>query len=150
MRRATNLDGGAETASVYDAEGRRMMQTASGETHHFVYDAAGRVVSEYGPSGWERDRVYRGGGLLATEEAVGTCRKTVAQFVEAFFRGALDRPPTAAERQEWAARLTNAQAQNQAAPLAEAQSLGQAVFSSVEYAGRGRTDGEFVHDLYWA
>ena len=70
---------------------------AAGETHHFVYDAAGRVVDEYGPAGWEHDRVYRGGvGLLATEEATATCRKTARQFVEAFFRGALDRAPTEA------------------------------------------------------
>ncbi|HEV2863860.1 MAG TPA: RHS repeat-associated core domain-containing protein [Pyrinomonadaceae bacterium] len=149
MTRTTNLDGGAETTSVYDGLGQRVINTASGESHHFVYNTAGQVIAEYGPNGWERDRVYRGGRLLATEEAVGTCRKTVGQFVEAFYRGALDRPPTAAEAADRTTRLRTAQSQGQSALLAEARALGRALFESAEYAARARTDQEFVADLYW-
>jgi RHS repeat-associated protein len=150
MKRTTNLDGGAETKSVYDGLGQRVRQTAGGETHHFVYDIAGQIVAEYGPLGWERDRVYRGGQLLATDEAVGTCRKTVEQFVEAFFRGSLDRSPTPAESQAWAGRLRDARSRGPAALLAEAKALGRTPFESADYAARGRADGEFVNDLYWA
>jgi RHS repeat-associated protein len=149
MKRTTNVDGGAESTAVYDGAGQRVVSTANGETHHFVYDAQGRVIAEYGPAGWERDRIYRGGQLLATDEAVGTCRKTVEQFVESFFRGAFDRPPTDAERNTWVTQLRAAQGQGQAALLAQARSLGSTLFNSAEYAGRQRSDEEFVHDLYW-
>ena len=45
------------------------------------------MIAEYGPSGQEaqgglvRARIYRGGGLIATDEAVGKCRRTAEQFV---------------------------------------------------------------------
>lgn len=149
MRRTTNVDGGAESTAVYDGLGQMVASTAGGETHYFIYDAAGQIIAEYGPAGWERDRVYRGAELLATDEAVGTCRKTIGQFVESFHRGAFDRAPTDAERGTWVTRLRNAQGQDQAAVLAEARSLGSTLFNSAEYAGRQRSDEEFVTDLYW-
>lgn len=150
LRRTTNIDGGAETTSVYDGQGQRVVNTVGTESRHFVYAVTGQVIAEYGPSGWERDRVYRGSALLATEEATGTCRKSIEQFVEAFYRGALDRPPTAAEKNDRVARLRNAQAQSHGAVLAEAQALGRALFESAEYAARQRSNEEFVNDLYWA
>jgi RHS repeat-associated protein len=149
MKRTTNLDGTGETTAVYDGTGQRVAETAEGETHYFVYDAAGRVIAEYGPNGWERDRVYRNGELLATDEAVGTCRKTIEQFVDSFYLGALGRTPTQTEQNSWVTQLRNAQSQGQSALLTQAQSLGSTLFNSSEYAGRQRTDGEFVNDLYW-
>lgn len=149
MSRTTNLDGGAETTSVYDGAGQRVINTVGSESHHFVYAVTGQVIAEYGPSGWERDRVYRGEELLATEEAIGTCRKTVEQFVEAFYRGALDRAPTDAEKSSWVARLRAAQGEGHNAVLGEAKALGRALFESAEYAARQRSDEEFVNDLYW-
>jgi RHS repeat-associated protein len=149
VKRTTNLDGTGETTAVYDGVGQRVSQTAGGETHYFVYDAAGQIIAEYGPNGWERDRVYRGGQLLATDEAVGTCRKTIEQFVESFYLGALSRTPTQTEEDTWVTQLRTAQGQGQSALLAQAQSLGSTLFGSAEYAARQRTDGEFVNDLYW-
>lgn len=149
MKRTTNLDGSGETTAVYDGLGQRVSQTSQGETHLFVYDAAGQVIAEYGPNGWERDRVYRSGELLATDEAVGTCRKTIEQFVDSFYLGALGRTPTQAEENTWVTQLRTAQGQGQAALLAQAQSLGGTLFNSSEYASRQRADGEFVNDLYW-
>jgi RHS repeat-associated protein len=149
MKRTTSLDGSGETTAVYDGVGQRVSQTAQGETHYFVYDVAGQVIAEYGPNGWERDRVYRGGELLATDEAVGDCRKTIEQFVEGFYLGTLGRAPTQTEENTWVTQLRTAQGQGQAALLAQAQSLGSTLFNSSEYASRQRTDGEFVNDLYW-
>lgn len=41
------------STSVYDALGQRVRTTISGEWHHYVYDAQGRVIAEYGPGGAE-------------------------------------------------------------------------------------------------
>ncbi|MDQ3803369.1 MAG: PA14 domain-containing protein, partial [Acidobacteriota bacterium] len=76
------------------------------------------------------------------------CWKTAEQFTRDFHLGALGRQPTAAELQEWQARL--GAAPDFASLEGEARALGAEVFDSAEYAGRNRTDREFVYDLYWS
>lgn len=76
------------------------------------------------------------------------CWKGADQFVRDFFQGALGRQPATWELQDWAARIN--QAQGGAQLLAEAQGLGAQLFTSAEYAARGRTDPQYVADLYWS
>lgn len=76
------------------------------------------------------------------------CWKTTGQFVKDFYSGALGRQPTASELQGWTSRL--AQAQGGAALVGEARALGRSLFASAEYEGRGRTNPEYVGDLYRA
>jgi RHS repeat-associated protein len=59
--------------SVYDCSGQRVQTTASGSTRTMVYDVFGQDVAEYlGSSGTtlERENIYRGGQLLATNESL--------------------------------------------------------------------------------
>ncbi|MDQ3688043.1 MAG: DUF4214 domain-containing protein [Acidobacteriota bacterium] len=149
LTKTFDLDGKGRTSGVYDASGQRVQVTIEGEWRHFVYDAMGRVVSEYGPGGRERERIYRGSQMLATEESTGACRKTIEQFVEAFYWGALGRQPDASEKSSWVTTLRTAQGQGQAQLMAQARALGDALFNSSEYATRNRTNREYVHDLYW-
>ncbi len=147
----TSRPDSSRTSAVYDGAGQRVQTTIErNEYHHYVYDALGRVIAEYGSDGWVRDRIYRGGEMIATDEAIGTCLKTIEQFVNAFYWGALGRFPSDAERQSESTQLRSAQAQGQSQMVAEAQRFGRELFHSAEYAARSRTDGQFVHDMYYA
>jgi RHS repeat-associated protein len=138
--------------SVYDGLGQRVRTTINGEWHHYVYDAMGRVIAEYGPSGTNpegglvRERIYRGGQLIATDEKVGLCRRTAEQFVREFYWGALGRQPNPQELGQWAALIGASVGQ---ARLNNAKALGDTIFTSTEYLNRQRMDEEFVADLYW-
>lgn len=77
------------------------------------------------------------------------CWKNVADFVKEFFQAALARQPSSAELQDWSGKL--AQAQGEAQLIEEARLLGIALFDlspSSAYTARGRSDGDFVADLY--
>lgn len=76
------------------------------------------------------------------------CNKGPEQFVRTFYQAALARPPHADELSYWMS--TFAQAQSQGTLLASAQSLGNTLFQSSEYAARGRSNGQFVDDCYRA
>jgi hypothetical protein len=64
--------------------------------------------------------------------------------------GALGRAPTGTELSTWSAALLAAYAVSLAAFIAEAKSLIEGLFNSSEYTARGRTDDQFVEDLYHA
>lgn len=87
---------------------------------------------------------------ITTDSIVSTAAwKTVAQFVNDFYQGALARQPDANEFQHWFDRLTAAQAQGRAQLLAEGQALGNALFQSQEYINRNRVvPHDYVYDLY--
>jgi YD repeat-containing protein len=74
------------------------------------------------------------------------CFKTTEQFVRDFYLGALGRQPGQSELSSGAGRL--AAAPDFAGLEAEARALGSALFDSAEYAARGRSDRDFVSDLY--
>jgi hypothetical protein len=76
------------------------------------------------------------------------CYKSVEQFVRDFYQGALLRQPNAGEFATWAGALSQAQPQGADALLTQARNLGRAIFESQEYANRGRSDVDFVYDLY--
>ena len=75
--------------------------------------------------------------------------KTIGQFAQLFWLGALDADTTDSDRQYWTDRMTNAQAQGQPQLLSEARVFGRALFLSAEYAALNRSDEDFVNDLYW-
>ena len=52
---------------VYDALSRRVEKTVNGTTAKFVYDLAGRTLTQFDSSGnWQRVELYAGGAHLAT------------------------------------------------------------------------------------
>jgi RHS repeat-associated protein len=60
-------------SSVYDCAGQRVQTTAGSSTRTMVYDIFGQDVADYlGSSGstLERENIYRGGQLLATNESL--------------------------------------------------------------------------------
>jgi hypothetical protein len=87
---------------------------------------------------------------IASNSIVSTATwKTVGQFVNDFYQGALARQPDAGELQHWSDRLTTAQSQGRAQLLAEGRALGNALFQSQEYVNRNRLDPrDYVYDLY--
>jgi hypothetical protein len=76
--------------------------------------------------------------------------RTVAQFTEDFWLGALNVDTTDADRQYWTDNLTNAQAQGQSVLLSQAQAFGRALFQSPDYINSNRSDEDYVKDLYLA
>ncbi|HEX8501383.1 MAG TPA: DUF4214 domain-containing protein, partial [Pyrinomonadaceae bacterium] len=153
---ASLLNGTNGTNSTYDGLGQRVRQQVVDLTRHFVYDAFGKLVSEYevlpwGEHRWERDHLFRGGQEVATDESPSWCWKSVEQFVRDFYAGALARQPNSGELSYWKDRLVRGQARGGGALLQEAQALGEALFTSADYAARNRvSDRDYVYDLYKA
>jgi len=75
---------------------------------------------------------------------------TADQVVRNFYQSALARQPNAGELQSWLSSLQSAYAQGATQFLTAMQSLGEAIFSSQEYANRNRSDHDYVYDLYKA
>lgn len=72
------------------------------------------------------------------------------QVVRNFYQSALARQPNATELNTWLSTLQTAFAQGTSQYWSAMQSLGAALFTSQEYANRGRTDHWYVYDLYRA
>jgi RHS repeat-associated protein len=65
-------------SSVYDGAGKRVQTTAGSTTRTMVYDIFGQDVADYTGSTsvtLERENIYRGGQLLATQDATPTTVK---------------------------------------------------------------------------
>lgn len=65
-----------------------------------------------------------------------------------FYRGFLARLPDSPGLQYWSGRFLAAMCASPGAVVAEADAISQAFLGSAEYAARGRTNQEFVADLY--
>jgi RHS repeat-associated protein len=143
---ATNSD--LSQTSVYDCAGQRVQTTSFGATHTMVYDIFGQQVADYNGATLEKENIYRGGQVLAVYEAASTCYLTIANFVTAFYQGALHRNPSSTELLQWTAALSKAQAQGNARLIKVAQDLGTAVFTSSEYTNTDHST--YVNDLYAA
>ena len=65
-----------------------------------------------------------------------------------FYRGLLARLPDNGGFTYWVGRFRTAQCQGQAAIVAEAEAISSAFTLSGEYASRGRTNAQYVGDLY--
>ncbi|MGB7926199.1 MAG: DUF4214 domain-containing protein [Pyrinomonadaceae bacterium] len=103
-------------------------------------------------AGWREassmNHAPRAAKMLASPQS--TCVKTVDQYVAEFYQGALGRQPNPAEAQQWSNALAQGQAQGESQLIAAAQNMGRALFESQEYINRGRSDRDYVADLYWA
>jgi hypothetical protein len=65
-----------------------------------------------------------------------------------FYRGLLSRLPDDSGFNFWVGRFRAAQCQGQSAILAEVEAISSAFTLSPEYAGRARTNAQYVGDLY--
>ena len=65
---AEKTDHTNQQTSVYDALGQRVQTIAAGANRHMVYDIFGQILAEYKGGLIERENIYRGGQLLATQE----------------------------------------------------------------------------------
>ncbi len=145
--RTDNTDG---ATSVYDCAGQRVQTLANNVARTMVYDVFGQLVADYlGSSGstLERENIYRGGQLLAVYETGASCYKSIHDFVDTFYQGALGRSHNSNDP-DWEMTLTQAQSQGQGQLIAAAQSLGNTLFTSTEYINRNTSNAQFVTDLY--
>ena len=145
---ASSTNNAAAQTSVYDAAGQRVQTTANSVTRTMVYDIFGQLLADYNGTTMQRENIYRGGQLLAVYEASSSCYKSIADFVTAFYQGALSRNPTSPELVQWTMTLSQAQARGHGHLLAAAQSLGNTIFTSTEYTNLNTSNGQFVTDLY--
>lgn len=75
---------------------------------------------------------------------------TADQYVRNFYQSALNRQPNSTELQNGLSSLQTAYAQGLTQFRTAVQSLGNALFSSQEYANRNRSNHDYVYDLYKA
>jgi RHS repeat-associated protein len=68
---ATAIGGSPSQTSVYDCAGQRIQTTSGGVSRTMVYDIFGQQIADYNGSTVQRENVYRGGQLLAVQEASG-------------------------------------------------------------------------------
>jgi RHS repeat-associated protein len=70
------------------------------------------------------------------------------QFAQTFLQWGLGRSPNGNESTYWTDIMRSAYAQGQTSMLLATTEFGMTVFESAEYAGRGRTNSQYVSDLY--
>jgi YD repeat-containing protein len=70
MKRSVYINGGGRTLSVYDGLGQRVQTSTDGVTTHLVYDAFGRLATEYGGSPTQA----AGGVSYQAQDAQGAVR----------------------------------------------------------------------------
>ena len=70
------------------------------------------------------------------------------QFVADFYQSALARAPRPDEAAQWSNALAQSQTQGQSQLIDTGKSLGYMLFQSQDYANRGRSDRDYVYDLY--
>ena len=71
-------------------------------------------------------------------------------YIKNFYQGALNRQPNSTELNNWLTSLRSAYTQGQSQFWTQMRTLGSTLFTSQEYLNRGRTDEQFVTDLYQA
>jgi len=79
---------------------------------------------------------------------VSACGQSIEQFVKATYVDALGRQPLATELFPAEDALALAQSQGSSQLVAAGQNLAATLFQSVEYSNLGRTDRQFVYDLF--
>ncbi|HEY6803887.1 MAG TPA: hypothetical protein VI306_09940 [Pyrinomonadaceae bacterium] len=70
-------------------------------------------------------------------------------FINNFYAYALSNTPSSDELLYWRDQLRAGYAHGQGSLLLAAIEMGKTLFESAAYPGRGRTDSEYVADLYW-
>ena len=139
-----NLDRNKDRGYGYDALGRLTQATGGSSTlwtQNYAYDRFGN-----------RTAVTATGNAANTPAPSCSASQTLAieQFIRNFYQGSLNRQPNTDELQHWGNLLRQAYSQGQKTLLAAAQNFGWALFQSQEYTNRGRSDRDYVYDLYVA
>lgn len=124
-----NLDHAKDRGYQYDALGR--LVTATGGQSQNVTWAQRYEYDRYG----NRSNVYS---------------YVLEDYVKNFYQSALNRQPNSTELSSWLSSLRAAYLQGQWQFHDEMRNLGRTLFTSQEYLNRGRTNSEFVYDLYKA
>jgi RHS repeat-associated protein len=133
--------------------------SATGATPQHAYTSAGTFTSRLTVTDNQNAQSSTTAAVTITASSSGGGGGTgcdseqplaVEQFVQNFYQGALNRPPTTAQLESWSALLRQNYYQGQAQLLQAAQYMGQQLFTTNEYINRNRTDREYVYDLYKA
>lgn len=147
----------------YDADGRRVRRITPDDTWQ-VYGMDGELLAEYyagslgtitvyGTSNTlpRKEYGYRDGQLLVT--AGNNSDNRIGRFVMNQYFAALGRAPSTVEFSQQQAAFIQATQQGQAQFFAVAQNLGQQLFDvhnvNGQYNARGRSNTQFVTDLYF-
>lgn len=69
MKWSANADGTNPQSSVYDGVGQRVQTTVSGTARDVIYDIFGQSICEYSQGALQKESIYRGGELLASNES---------------------------------------------------------------------------------
>jgi hypothetical protein len=78
----------------------------------------------------------------------GTAARAEVDVVMDFYRGLLGRLPDSGGFNAWVPRFRTAQCSSASAVTAEIEAISSAFLNSAEYAARGRTNAQFVGDMY--
>jgi len=113
----------------------------------YEYDAVGRLKRATGGQNvnWAQRYYYDRYG-----NRNNAFSHSAEQYVRNFYQSALDRQPNSTELNSWLSTLQTAYAQGTSQFWTAMQNLGAALFTSQEYANRGRNDHWYVYDLYRA
>ena len=122
---------------------------------HDALTALGIITSPYtdstlagAPNGTEIKAIHITQLRQRATSGTANCPKSISQFVQDFYQGALGRPPSASELSQWTTTLTQAQAQSSSQLLGAAQGFGASLFNSVEYLNLNTTNAQYITDLY--
>jgi RHS repeat-associated protein len=135
---------------IYGSSGNRVRRiTGAVETWH-VYGMDGELLADYEAKAptflATKEYGYRGPRVLVTMSSGDIQR--IKRFVKNLYFNAFARDATTTELQNQIASLGSAGNQSHAQLLSTAKSVTRAQFESSEYTARGRTDTQFVTDLY--
>jgi RHS repeat-associated protein len=71
MKWSANADGSNPQSSVYDGIGQRVQTTVNGTARNIIYDIFGQSICEYSQGALQKENIYRGGELLASNDSGG-------------------------------------------------------------------------------
>ena len=115
----------------------------------FEYDALGRLVRATGGQGtnniWVQKYEYDRYGNRSNVYSY-----VLEDYVKNFYQSALNRQPNSTELNQWLTSLRAAYQQGLWQFRDAMRNLGATLFTSSEYIARGRTNEQFVYDLYKA
>ncbi len=135
---------------TYDGDGQRVRRKVSGVETWQIYGVDGALLAEYrsgsAPITATKEYGYRNGELLVTVTSGDVQR--LQRFVKNLYYNALAREATPTELQQKMNTLAAAGVQGEAQLLTSARAISRALFESAEYIARGRTDVQYVTDLY--
>jgi RHS repeat-associated protein len=135
---------------TYDADGRRVKRLIANQETWQVYGMGGELVAEYqsgaAPMVATKEYGYRGGALLVTMASGDDQR--LKRFIKNLYYNCLARDPNATDLQDKTNLLALAGVQGESQLLTAARSVARGLFESAEYTARGRTNTQYVTDLY--